>query len=84
MTGENQADTQKKKVVFDFDKKSKATQPAAGHNLHLYAKHGFLDLIALLAKYSNQNNVPIIYALAISGIEVKLSISNNKFKTKLN
>ena len=67
---DSQENAQKKKVVFDFDKKSKATQPATGHNLHLYAKNGFLDLIALLAKYSNQNNVPIIYALAITGIEV--------------
>jgi len=48
-----------------------ADKPTAANQLNLFAKHGFLDLIAVLGKYANEANVCVIYDLAIAGIENK-------------
>jgi len=62
-------------VQFDFalreDVLSSVVTPKPANQLNQFAKHGFLDLIALLGKYANEANVVVIYDLAIAGIENK-------------
>jgi ribosomal RNA-processing protein 12 len=64
------------KVKFDFDKmpsdikkKNETSNNILDH--YLFAKYSFLDLISILARYSNDKNINIVYDLAISGIENK-------------
>lgn len=62
-----------KRVVFDFKKTDR--DPPAKTNTEelqpfLFAKLRFLDLIAVLAKFSNRANIDSVYKLAIEGIIV--------------
>lgn len=63
-----------KKVVFDFSSSSKKESSTVNiAEPFLFAKYSFLDLIAVLAKYSNTMNIQVVYDLAINGIEVEFS-----------
>ncbi len=65
------------KVKFDFDKMPsdakniKIETPKNTLDHYLFAKYSFLDLISILARYSNEKNINVVYELAISGIESK-------------
>ena len=65
-----------KAVQFDFALRTPDDIPAfqsadtSKNQANLYAKYGFLDLIAVLAKYSSEKNIHCIYELAIREIEV--------------
>lgn len=58
------------KVVFDFNRTMPIKKEDSKVDPYLFAKHSFLELIAVLVKYSNEKNVATVYELAISGIEV--------------
>jgi hypothetical protein len=62
-----------KRVVFDV-KKTDPDPPAQTNTEELqpflFAKFRFLDLIAVLAKFSNRANINSVYQLAIEGITV--------------
>jgi hypothetical protein len=66
------------KVNFDFNKMTptKSSAPAAVSSgqcePNLFSKYSSLDLIAVLCKYANDSNVPVVYNLAMSAIEVCL------------
>jgi ribosomal RNA-processing protein 12 len=55
-------------VVFDFNTTKKETLPIQLSNLYVFAKHGFMDLLAILVKFSNDSNIPIIFELAVERI----------------
>ena len=55
-------------VVFDFNATKKEIVPTQLSNLYVFAKHGFMDLLAILVNFSNETNIPIIFELAIKRI----------------
>jgi hypothetical protein len=58
------------RVVFDFNQTIPNKKEDSKVDPYLFAKHSFLELIAVLVKYSNEKNVAFVYDLAICGIEV--------------
>ncbi|RNA27286.1 RRP12 isoform X2 [Brachionus plicatilis] len=58
----------KSKVVFDFKAVNKQSVESLRAEPFLFAKHSFLDLIAVLAKYSNFQNVQTIFDMCIQAI----------------
>lgn len=70
----NKNDSKSPKVVFDFNKTSsnKSSLEAMQAEPFLFAKYSFLDLIAILAKYSDASNIQIVYNLAIDGISSRV------------
>ncbi len=68
--------TGSKQVHFDFNKipssKDKKSASSDDFDLNLFAKYSSLDLIAVLAQYSDASNINLVYSLALSGIEVNI------------
>ena len=53
-------------VVFDFNTDDTNKQVTS---LNLFAKHSFMDLIAILVKHSNEANIPIVFELTMNRLE---------------
>lgn len=72
----NKTSSKPKAVQFDFALREDVPEVKAvdtsKNQLNFFAKYGFLDLIAVLGRYSNETNVLVIYQLAIDGIEVRI------------
>jgi hypothetical protein len=70
----NKQTTSEIKVNFDFNKMT-PTKNSGGSATqvepNLFSKYSSLDLIAVLCKYSNDANVPVVYNLAMNGIQVE-------------
>lgn len=66
----NNNQNDKPKVVFDFNKQPTNKQSIASLQAEpfLFAKHSFLDLIAILAKYSNAQNIQNIFEMSMQAI----------------
>ena len=56
-------------VVFDFNKITTDDTHKQVTSLNLFAKHSFMDLIAILVKHSNEANIPIVFELTMNRLE---------------
>ena len=75
-----------KKVKFDFKSMEATTaknEDKALVDSKAFAKHAFLDLVILLVKYADHQNIQVVYELATSAISVREAKKESLMTTRL-